>query len=113
MSGASFLTAALPVLFSGALAFAQEVSAFDEENRIVIVVRNNISYIHFFRLSVETSAGPVVLRYLATPGGQPGGCCDDSVEVWSLPDGWIALPPYAEIAEGDFVTITLHRYTGY
>jgi hypothetical protein len=113
MPRASFLTAVLPVLFFGAHAFAQTFSVSDEGDRIIIVIENDISYIHFFSLSVETSAGPVGLRYLATPGGQPGGCCDDSVEVWSLPDGWIALPPYAEVAEGDSVTITLHRYTGY
>jgi hypothetical protein len=113
MLRASALAASLAVLLCGAPAFAQTFSVSDEGDRIIIVIENDMTYSRFYDLVVETSAGPVSLRYDATPGGQPGGCCDDSVEVWSLPDGWVALPPYAEIAEGESATIILHRYTGY
>ena len=110
------LTLTACLLATGAA--AQEITAVDDEQGIGIIVDNvNISpktpgESEEQVLNVQTSAGPVKIRYVSTPGGTPGGCCDDHVEVYDVPPGHIARPVAAAIPEGEALRIHIIEYQG-
>lgn len=60
----------------------------------------------------ETSRGTVVLRLTTTQNSLCAAACPDTVEVWSLPAGIVAVPGDVETPERGVGIITLFEWTG-
>lgn len=91
---------------------AQDAAPYDDGARIGLTIHNRVSQGAIAPIEVETAAGMVVIVYTPTPGATPGGCCDDAVDVWHVPAGWIAVPASLDIPEGETALIELRRYVG-
>jgi hypothetical protein len=102
----------LALAASVAPAVSQDVAPYDDGTRIGFTVHNRMSQPMSSPITVETAAGTVTIMYTTRPGATPGGCCDDAVEVWHVPAGWIAVPASLDIPEGETALIELRRYVG-
>jgi len=62
-------------------------------------------------LRFETPEGTIRLRHFVS-GNRGAGCCPDTLEAWTVPDGLIVRPSRVEIPEGDRAILEVIRWTG-
>lgn len=62
-------------------------------------------------LTFDTPEGVIRLRHYISRNG-PDGCCPDTLEAWTVPDGLIVRPSWVEIPEGERTILEVIRWTG-
>lgn len=65
-------------------------------------------------IQLDTPAGPVTVQIIRTPNidCMPVKLCPDTLEVYDVPDGYIAVPSFHTLDEDSFGHIRIVRYTG-